>query len=285
MGAPASAGPLLDGHARAWRTVCRARGSRLLAIVAEAPLPRCASPSACPEASAAVSTRLGRSCGPSRPRRLRDFFASTSCARSLPRRAPARPRRVRTRNMEGADLQVDAPVAAAVDISGVSDRETERLSRSDNAAGPHDAAAASPSRHGAPSEHHDPRPSLARRMLSQDGLEGNPLELLEVTERFWSALRHQKRPAKGPTVVKEDSGPMPPRPGVGVGVEGTGQGAGGGGGSKHDYDAVVCGGTLGVVLGLALQLRGLSVCIVEKRLLRGRTQVRWEMNGVVLVVV
>ena len=37
-------------------------------------------------------------------------------------------------------------------------------------------------------------------------------------------------------------------------------------------DVVVAGGTLGVMLALALQRRGRRVCIVEKRALEGRTQ-------------
>ena len=47
-----------------------------------------------------------------------------------------------------------------------------------------------------------------------------------------------------------------------------------------DYDVVVCGGTLGVFLALALQQRGHKVAIVERRLLEGRNQVCTEMSSI-----
>lgn len=39
-----------------------------------------------------------------------------------------------------------------------------------------------------------------------------------------------------------------------------------------DYDAVVCGGVLGLFVALGLQLKGFRVCVVEKRLAVGRAQ-------------
>lgn len=45
-------------------------------------------------------------------------------------------------------------------------------------------------------------------------------------------------------------------------------------GPAPQYDVCVSGGNLGVLLALALQQRGYRVCIVEKRRLQGRNQVR-----------
>ena len=45
-------------------------------------------------------------------------------------------------------------------------------------------------------------------------------------------------------------------------------------GTPPDFDVCVAGGTLGILIALALQLRGHRVCVVEKRLLQGRSQVR-----------
>lgn len=46
---------------------------------------------------------------------------------------------------------------------------------------------------------------------------------------------------------------------------------------ETDYDVVICGGTLGLFLATALQLRGHRVCIVEKRLVQGRNQ-EWNIS-------
>lgn len=44
-----------------------------------------------------------------------------------------------------------------------------------------------------------------------------------------------------------------------------------------DYDVVVCGGTLGIFVGLALQLKGHRVCVVEGGKLQGREQ-EWNIS-------
>lgn len=41
---------------------------------------------------------------------------------------------------------------------------------------------------------------------------------------------------------------------------------------QHDFDVVMCGGTLGIVVALALQQQGYRVAVVEKRRVEGRTQ-------------
>ena len=44
-----------------------------------------------------------------------------------------------------------------------------------------------------------------------------------------------------------------------------------------DCDVAVCGGTLGLFIALALQLRGHRVTVVEKRRVEGRTQ-EWNVS-------
>jgi hypothetical protein len=48
-------------------------------------------------------------------------------------------------------------------------------------------------------------------------------------------------------------------------------------GAPPQYDAVVCGGTLGIFLAAALQLRGLRVAVVERGPLLGRAQ-EWNIS-------
>lgn len=74
-------------------------------------------------------------------------------------------------------------------------------------------------------------------------------------EAFWAA---QQAAAADPTAA-----PKPPA--VVRRVPGSCGGA-------PEFDACVAGGTLGVLLGLALQQRGHRVAIVERRVLQGRTQ-------------
>lgn len=100
---------------------------------------------------------------------------------------------------------------------------------------------------------------LAREILTSqaDSLEGDPLKFLRVSEGFWKSVREGSgKAAEAPQVVRRSKGAR---------LQTDGQ---------YDYDVLVCGGTLGVFLALALQQRGHRVCIVERRLLQGRTQVR-----------
>jgi heterodisulfide reductase subunit A-like polyferredoxin len=41
---------------------------------------------------------------------------------------------------------------------------------------------------------------------------------------------------------------------------------------QPDFDVILCGGVLGIVVALALQQQGFRVAVVEKRLVEGRTQ-------------
>mmetsp|Transcript_93981 Transcript_93981/g.166343 ORF Transcript_93981/g.166343 Transcript_93981/m.166343 type:complete len:701 (-) Transcript_93981:20-2122(-) len=69
-------------------------------------------------------------------------------------------------------------------------------------------------------------------------------------DKAWHALRNgQLKPARK-IVTEEPEGPQ----------------------ETPDFDVVVCGGTIGILLAAALQLRGLSVAVVEAGKLRGRTQ-------------
>jgi hypothetical protein len=47
--------------------------------------------------------------------------------------------------------------------------------------------------------------------------------------------------------------------------------------SNMDFDVVVCGGTLGIFIALALQLKGYNVCVIEAGRLQGREQ-EWNIS-------
>lgn len=47
-----------------------------------------------------------------------------------------------------------------------------------------------------------------------------------------------------------------------------------------EFDVVVCGGTLGIFLALALQQKGHKVCVLEKRISQGRSQ-EWNISRLV----
>ncbi|KXZ50501.1 hypothetical protein GPECTOR_16g676 [Gonium pectorale] len=126
--------------------------------------------------------------------------------------------------------------------------------------------------------------SKTRQILSQPGIEGDPLAFLDVSEAYWRALRNQKHEPskKGPTVVKyDDSLLFPTGSGPDAADAPTAPAASDGDrvgpARPHDYDVVICGGTLGLFLATALQLRGWRVAIVEKRLVQGRNQ-EWNIS-------
>jgi lycopene cyclase CruP len=92
--------------------------------------------------------------------------------------------------------------------------------------------------------------SLARCASSPD--DQRTLRLPLPTAAPLQAMRDPRlAAAPGPTVVTRSPGSLPAAP---------------------EFDVVVAGGNLGVILALALQRRGHRVCVVEKRLLRGRRQ-------------
>mmetsp|Transcript_11722 Transcript_11722/g.42822 ORF Transcript_11722/g.42822 Transcript_11722/m.42822 type:complete len:584 (-) Transcript_11722:2787-4538(-) len=107
--------------------------------------------------------------------------------------------------------------------------------------------------------------SRTRRVLTSVGeSEGMDLvKMLEVSDKFWQAMKRQKHEPqkKGPTVVTRHSGQQ--LPGSPDGTPSV---------SAPEFDVCVCGGTLGVVVALALQKKGQRVCLIERRLVEGRVQ-------------
>ncbi|RMZ52485.1 hypothetical protein APUTEX25_003628 [Auxenochlorella protothecoides] len=99
-----------------------------------------------------------------------------------------------------------------------------------------------------------------QRVLSEPGLEvpggGDPSKYLATQEAFWKAMRRRGPKPRAPTVVRTTQ--MQYRAPV-------------------DYDVAVAGGTLGIFLATALQLRGLRVAVVERGRVQGRTQ-EWNIS-------
>ncbi len=93
--------------------------------------------------------------------------------------------------------------------------------------------------------------SQTEQILSQ--LPGDVLGRLRSADRLWQALREDKTPI--PTVIKESKEPL----------------------STVDWDIVICGGTLGILIGCALQKRGWRVALIERGTLRGRDQ-EWNIS-------
>lgn len=82
---------------------------------------------------------------------------------------------------------------------------------------------------------------------------GNPWQGLQSADRLWQKMRGGVPPV--PDVVRESTDPL----------------------GECDWDAVICGGTLGVLLGAALAKAGWRVAIVERGKLKGREQ-EWNIS-------
>ena len=93
--------------------------------------------------------------------------------------------------------------------------------------------------------------TLTAQILSE--IPGNPLEGLRRVDGLWQALRDGTHAV--PTVVQESRQAI-------VDV---------------DWDVVICGGTLGILLGAALAQRGWRVALLERGILRGRDQ-EWNIS-------
>lgn len=93
--------------------------------------------------------------------------------------------------------------------------------------------------------------SLTEQILSQ--LPGNPLFGLRKTDSLWQAIKEDTTPI--PMVVKESQEPL----------------------GSVDWDAVICGGTLGILIGAALAQLGWRVALIERGILRGRDQ-EWNIS-------
>lgn len=83
----------------------------------------------------------------------------------------------------------------------------------------------------------------------------SPERMFGITEAFWKALKSPQEKKVKKVVCLDESR-----------LE-----------SDPDFDVCICGGTLGVVLALALQMQGHTVCIVEKRRVQGRAQ-EWNIS-------
>jgi lycopene cyclase CruP len=88
--------------------------------------------------------------------------------------------------------------------------------------------------------------SITDSLLKQ--LPDHALDKLHQFDRFWESYRQS--PQKIPTIVEENPNLM----------------------SGSDCDVAIAGGTLGIVIGCALQRRGWQVVLFEKGILRGRVQ-------------
>ncbi|NEO80367.1 FAD-dependent oxidoreductase [Moorena sp. SIO4G3] len=93
--------------------------------------------------------------------------------------------------------------------------------------------------------------SQTEQILSQ--LPGDVLGRLRSADKVWKALRDGTTPI--PEVITETE--------AGLGT--------------LDLDVVICGGTLGILIGAALQQRGWRVAVVERGVLRGRDQ-EWNIS-------
>ncbi|MEL6930294.1 MAG: lycopene cyclase family protein, partial [Cyanobacteria bacterium J06600_6] len=93
--------------------------------------------------------------------------------------------------------------------------------------------------------------SLTSEILAQQP--DNVLERLRRTDQFWSALKSGEIDVA--EVVKNNSGTI----------------------GETETDIVICGGTLGILLGTALQQLGWRVTLIERGILKGREQ-EWNIS-------
>ncbi|MEH2322139.1 MAG: FAD-dependent oxidoreductase [Nostoc sp.] len=93
--------------------------------------------------------------------------------------------------------------------------------------------------------------SLTEEILSQ--LPGDVLAGLRQSDRILTSLRENTAPI--PTLVKETQQPL----------------------GVADFDVLICGGTLGILIGCALAVKGLRVALMERGILRGREQ-EWNIS-------
>src|SRR4028118_1048014 len=93
--------------------------------------------------------------------------------------------------------------------------------------------------------------SQTEQILSQ--LPGDVLGRLRSADRLWQALREDTAPI--PLVIKDSKEPL----------------------GIVDWDVVICGGTLGILIGCALTQRGWRVALIERGILRGRDQ-EWNIS-------
>ncbi|CAL5219975.1 g1912 [Coccomyxa viridis] len=85
---------------------------------------------------------------------------------------------------------------------------------------------------------------------------GTTLTALRKADEAWKRLRTAEMRGSAPQFVQEVSTPLP---------------------GTAKFDVVMCGGTLGIFLACALQLKGLRVAVVERGPLKGRDQ-EWNIS-------
>ncbi|MDM9583256.1 FAD-dependent oxidoreductase [Nostoc sp. GT001] len=93
--------------------------------------------------------------------------------------------------------------------------------------------------------------SLTEEILSQ--LPGDVLGGLRQGDRILTSVRENSAPV--PTLVKENQQLL----------------------GDTDFDVLICGGTLGILIGCALAVKGLRVALLERGILRGREQ-EWNIS-------
>ncbi|MGB3507651.1 MAG: lycopene cyclase family protein, partial [Microcoleaceae cyanobacterium] len=93
--------------------------------------------------------------------------------------------------------------------------------------------------------------SLTEQILSQ--IPGNPLEGLRRADRVWQKLRKENPPI--PTTIKQETQSL----------------------ETSDWDVVICGGTLGILIGATLAKKGWRVALLEQAILKGRKQ-EWNIS-------
>jgi len=92
--------------------------------------------------------------------------------------------------------------------------------------------------------------AIAAEILSQ--IPGNPWSGLQRVDALWQQLRESQTSV--PQIVSESAEPIEP-----------------------SWDVVICGGTLGILIGAALAQQGWRVALVERGILRGRQQ-EWNIS-------
>lgn len=93
--------------------------------------------------------------------------------------------------------------------------------------------------------------SLTENILSQ--LPGDVLKRLHQADRILTSMKTDNTAV--PIVVKETQQPL----------------------GTADWDVIICGGTLGILIGCALALKGVRVALMERAILRGRDQ-EWNIS-------
>lgn len=99
--------------------------------------------------------------------------------------------------------------------------------------------------------------SLTEQILSQ--LPGDTLGNLRRADSILQSIRENTVPT--PTVVQESQESL----------------------GNVDWDAIICGGTLGILIGCALAVKGLRVALLERGILKGRQQ-EWNISRQELAV-